>query len=100
MRRKNAVPSVYPSDNPSSVSSYVPSVNTYRAPSEQQIRAIQEERRTTLEQVKALENIIASGKIKVDEASQLQELVLFACWRLMKTNFQREKISCRIKNKK
>ena len=55
-----------------------------RAPSEQHVGALQEERWATLEQVKALKNIIASGEIKLDESAQLQELVVFACWRLMK----------------
>ena len=32
--------------------------------------------RTTLEQVKSLENVIASGKIKVDESDQLQDLYI------------------------
>ena len=32
--------------------------------------------RTTLEQVKSLENIITSGKIKVDESDQLQDLYI------------------------
>ena len=82
-RRQNAVPSVDISGGPSYVPSYVPSVNTYRAPSEQQIGALQEERWTTHEQVKALENIIAPVEIKVYEAAHLWELVVFACWRLM-----------------
>ena len=54
-------------------------MNPYRDPSEQQIGALLEERRTTLKHVKALENIIASGKIRVDEAAQLRELVVFEC---------------------
>ena len=73
------VPSVDPSSDPSSVTAYVPSVNLSIAPSEEQFRAIQEERWATLEQVKALENIIESGEIKVDESAQLQYLVVFAC---------------------
>ena len=47
-----------PSKYPISVQSYVPSVNPYRAPSEQHVGYLQEERRTMIEQVKALENII------------------------------------------
>ena len=43
----------------------MPNVNTSRAPSEQQVVDLQ---------VQALENIIVSGDIKVDEADQLQEL--------------------------
>ena len=43
---------------PSYVPSYVPSVNPSRAPSEKKFGALQEESRTTLEQVKSLENII------------------------------------------
>ena len=39
-------------------------MNPYRAPSEQHVGDLQEERRKTLEQVKSLENIIASGEIK------------------------------------
>ena len=77
------VPSVDPSFGTSSVPQYVPSVNPSRAPSEQHVGYLQEERRETLENVKYLENIIALGDIKVDEASQLQYLVVFACWRLM-----------------
>ena len=46
-------------------------MNPYRSPNEQQVGALKEERRTSLEQVKALENIIASGEIRVDEAYQL-----------------------------
>ena len=48
-----------PSKYPSSVSSYVPSVNPSISPSEKQVGDLQEESLTTLEQVKALENIIA-----------------------------------------
>ena len=44
---------------------------------------MQEERRKTLEQVKVLEDIIASRKIKVVEPAQLRELVVFAYWRLI-----------------
>ena len=36
----------------------------------QQVGDIQEERQTTLEQVKSLENVIALGEIKVVEAAQ------------------------------
>ena len=43
---------------------------------QQQVGALQEERQTTFEQVKALENIIASGEIKVDEAAQLREVYI------------------------
>ena len=70
------VPSVDPCVDPRSVPSYVPGVNLSRSPSEQYFRALQGERRTALEQVKALENIIASGDIKVYEADQLQELYI------------------------
>ena len=52
-------------------------------PSKQQVGYIQEERGKTLEQVRALENMIAAGKDKVYESAQLRELVTFACWRLM-----------------
>ena len=51
-------------------------MNSSRSPSEQQVRALQEEKRTTLEQVKSLEYIITSGKIKVDEADQLRRLYI------------------------
>ena len=71
-RRQNVVPSV----DPRSAPSYILGVNPYRAPSEQQFGSLQQERRTTLEQVKSLENIIASGDIKVYEATQLKELVV------------------------
>ena len=51
-------------------------MDTYRDPSEQQIGDLQKELRTTLEQVKALENIILSGEIKLDEADQVWELYI------------------------
>ena len=60
------VPSVDSSGDPRSVLSYAPSVNPSRAPIEQQAGALQEEKRKILEQVKSLENIIASGEIKVN----------------------------------
>ena len=60
----------------SSVTSHVPSVNPSRSQSEKQVGDLQEEMRKTLEQVKALENIIASGDIKLDEAAQLWELYI------------------------
>ena len=63
---EKSVPSVDPSGDSRSVPSYVPSVNRYRAPSEQQFRDLQEEKRKTLEQVKDMENIIASGEIKLN----------------------------------
>ena len=46
-------------------------MNTSRYTSEQQVGALQEESRTILEQVKAMDIIIASGDIKVDETAQL-----------------------------
>ena len=49
-------------------------MNPSRAPSEQHLGDIQEESLTTLEQLKHLENIIALGGDKVDEAAQLREL--------------------------
>ena len=58
-------------------------MNPSRAPSEQQVGALQEENQKTLEQVKVLENIIVSGEIKAYEAVQLQELVVFVCCRIM-----------------
>ena len=67
------VNSIDPYVDPSSVPSYLPSVNPYRDPSEQKVGAIQEERWETLEQVKSLENIISSGDIKVDEFAQLHK---------------------------
>ena len=51
-------------------------MNLYRDPSEQQVRDIQEERRTTFEQVKSLKNIISLVEIKVNEDSQLRELYI------------------------
>ena len=51
-------------------------MNTSRAPSEKQVGDIQEERRKTLEQVKALKNIITAGEIKVYEAAQLWYLYI------------------------
>ena len=59
-----------------SVPSYVPSVNTYRDPSEQQVVDLQEERRTILEQNIGLENNTSLGDIKVNEVAQLQELYI------------------------
>ena len=47
-------------------------MNPSRSPNEQQLRDQQESRQTTLEQVKALENIISSVNIKLDEDDQLQ----------------------------
>ena len=46
-------------------------MNPYRAPSKQQVGSLQEERRTKLEQVKALENTIASGKKKIHKDAWL-----------------------------
>ena len=68
--------SVHPYGDPISAPSYVTSVNSYRAPNEEHVGVLQEEMRTTLEEVKYLENIIASGEIKVDEAYQLQGLYM------------------------
>ena len=51
-------------------------MNPSRSLNEQQVGAIQEERRTTFAQVKDLENIIASVYIKVNEADQLQGLYI------------------------
>ena len=72
----SAIPSVDPSKHLSSAPSYLPSLNTPRAPSEQHVGYIQEERRTTLEQVKALDYIIVSGEIRVDKYDQLQKLYI------------------------
>ena len=47
-------------------------MNLSRSPNEQQVWALQEEMRTTLEQVKALGNIITPGDIKVYESNQLR----------------------------
>ena len=85
------VPSVDPFVDTRSVPSYVPSVNPPKFLSEEHLGDLQEERRETLEPVKSLENIIASGKIKVYEAAQLRELVIFACCRLTETTLHREK---------
>ena len=65
------VPLFYLYGDPISVPSYVSNVNSSRAPSEQQVGAPQEERRTTTSHVKALENIITSRYNKVYEAVQL-----------------------------
>ena len=62
--------SLGPYGDPISAPSYVPIVDPSIYPNEQQVRAIQEESWTTLEQVKALENIIALGEIKVDKSDQ------------------------------
>ena len=68
--------SVYPSSDTRSAPSYVPSVNPSRSPNKQHIGALQEEIQTTLEQVKALENIITSQEIKLDETDQLRGLYI------------------------
>ena len=68
--------SVDTSCGPRFVPSSVPSLNSSRAPSEQQVGALQETNRTALGQVKALEDIIASGEIKVNEADQLRGLYI------------------------
>ena len=93
------ITSVYPYGDPISVPSYLPILNPYRAPSEQQVEALQEERRKTIEQVKSLENMISSGEIKVDEATQLQYLYIIKlkrCISMLETNvkdFSEEKKS-------
>ena len=63
------VPSADTYCDTSYVPPYVRSVNPYRALSEQYIEALQEERRITIEQVKYLGIIIASGEITVYEAA-------------------------------
>ena len=55
----STIPSVNTSKDRSSVSSYLTGLNPFRAPSEQQFGALQEERRKTIEQVKSLVNIIS-----------------------------------------
>ena len=72
----HVVTSVYLSNDPTYVTSYVPCVNPSRAPGEQRVGYLQEERQTTLEQVKALENIIESVNNKVDDAYWLWELYI------------------------
>ena len=51
-------------------------MNTYRSPIGQQVGTLQEENRTTLEQVKSLEDIIASREIKLYKSAQLQQLYI------------------------
>ena len=51
-------------------------MNSSRDPNEQQVGALQEEMWTTLEQVKALGDIIASVEIQVDEADQSRGLYI------------------------
>ena len=51
-------------------------MNPSRSPSQQHGGSLQEERRTTLEQVKVLENIIAYREINVDETDQLHKLYI------------------------
>ena len=51
-------------------------MNPCRDSNVQQVGALQEEMRTKLEQVKALENIISSGDIKVNGADQLRGLYI------------------------
>ena len=70
-KTNNVVPSVYPSSDPRYVPTYAPNVNLYRSPSEKHVDDLQEERRTTIQQVKAVENIIALVEIKVKESAQL-----------------------------
>ena len=70
------VPSFDTFGDPISVTYYVPSVNPSRNIIEQQVEDLKEEILTTLEQIKALENIITSGEIKLDEAAQLRELYI------------------------
>ena len=65
-------PSADPFDDPISVKSYITSLNQSRAPSEQQLESLQDESQTTLENFDSLENIISSGKVKVDGAAQLR----------------------------
>ena len=59
-----------------SATSYVTSVNPSRDTNEQYIGVTQEERRTTIEQVKALENIFVSREIRVDKADHLRGLYI------------------------
>ena len=59
-----AVPSVGPSGDSISLPSYVSSVKLSRAPSEQTVRALQEERMTALEKVKSLEKKLHQEKLK------------------------------------
>ena len=56
----SVVTSVDPSGDPRYLPSYLPSVDISRYPGEQQLGDLQEKSRTTLEQVKALGNIISS----------------------------------------
>ena len=70
------VPSVDIYVNNRSVQTRVPIVIPSRAPSEKYVINLKQERWTTLEQDKSLENIIVSGEIKVDEDDQLQELYI------------------------
>ena len=51
-------------------------MSPYRAKSEQKVGDQKEQRRTKIEQVKFLENIIASREIKVHEADQLRGLYI------------------------
>ena len=51
-------------------------MNLSISPGEQHVRALQEERRKTFEQVKSLENIISLVEIKVYEDDQLRELYI------------------------
>ena len=70
-RLPHVVPSVDHYNDTIYVPSYVPSVNPSGTLNEQQVGVIQEVSRTTLEQVKALENIISSVDIKVDKSAWL-----------------------------
>ena len=58
-------------------------MDPFIASSQKAIRDTQEDWRTTLEQVKRLENNFSLEEVRVYEDAQLWELVVSACWRLM-----------------
>ena len=66
--KQNVVPYVNPSNDRISITTYVPSVGPFIASSQKQLRALQEQSRTTLEQVKPLENMNVLGEARLDEA--------------------------------
>ena len=68
------------SGDPSTVPSYVQSVNTYRAPSEQQVGDLQEEIRTTLEQVNTWKILLHQEILSMNSVSfPSGKLILLLC---------------------
>ena len=70
------VTSVDPPGDTISVTKYVPSVNPYRAQSEKQVGALQEEMRTTLEQVKDLEILFHNEILRQMKLTSYRSFIL------------------------